>query len=148
MLYQENPDVFWSIIISMYLGNLILLVLNLPLIPYLARLLALPRQLLVPFILFFSLIGVYLVSFNTFDIHVMTGFAVAAIFLRLFNYPMAPLILGFILGGMIEDNLQRTLTLYDGSVAFLWDRPVSLCIGILTVLVLLTPLIRTLSRKR
>ena len=148
MLYQENPDVFWSIIISMYLGNLILLVLNLPLIPYLARLLALPRQLLVPFILFFSLIGVYLVSFNTFDIHVMTGFAVAAIFLRLFNYPMAPLILGFILGGMIEDNLQRTLTLYDGSVAFLWDRPVSFGIGILTVLVLLTPLIRTLSRKR
>jgi putative tricarboxylic transport membrane protein len=147
MLYQENPDVFWSIIISMYLGNLILLILNLPLIPYLARLLALPRQLLVPFILFFSLIGVYLVSFNTFDIHVMTGFAVAAIFLRLFNYPMAPLILGFILGGMIEDNLQRTLTLYDGSVAFLWDRPVSFGIGILTVLVLLTPLVRALSRK-
>ena len=146
LLYQENPDVFWSIIISMYFGNLILLALNLPLIPYLARLLTLPRQLLVPFILFFSLIGVYLVSFNTFDIHVMTGFAVAAIFLRLFNYPMAPLILGFILGGMIEDNLQRTLTLYDGSLAFLWERPVSLVITILTVLVLLTPLIRIRGR--
>ena len=147
LLYQESPDVFWSIIISMYFGNLILLVLNLPLIPYLARLLALPRQLLVPFILFFSLIGVYLVSFNTFDIHVMTGFAVAAIFLRLFHYPMAPLILGFILGGMIEDNLQRTLTLYDGSLSFLWDRPVSLVIAILTVLVLLTPIVRTFSGR-
>jgi len=142
MLFQENPDVFWSVIISMYFGNLILLMLNLPMIPYIARLLALPYQLLVPFILFFSLIGVYLVSFNTFDIHVMTGFAVAAIFLRLFDYPMAPLILGFILGGMMEDNLQRTLTLYDGSLAFLWERPVSFTISVLIVAVLLTPVIR------
>ena len=148
MLFQENPDVFWSVIISMYFGNLILLMLNLPLIPYIARLLALPYQLLVPFILFFSLIGVYLVSFNTFDIHVMTGFAVAAIFLRLFDYPMAPLILGFILGGMMEDNLQRTLTLYDGSLAFLWERPVSLGIAVLIVVVLLTPLYRMRKNRR
>lgn len=147
-LFQENPVVFWSVIISMYFGNVILLVLNLPLIPYIAKLLTLPYQLLVPFILFFSLIGVYLVSFNTFDIHVMTGFAVAAVFLRLFSYPMAPLILGFILGGMMEDNLQRTLTLYDGSVSFLWERPVSLAIGILIVLVTITPVLRTLLAIR
>jgi putative tricarboxylic transport membrane protein len=143
-LFQNNPEVFWSVIISMYIGNVILLILNLPLIPYIARLLALPRQLLVPLILFFSLIGVYLVSFNTFDIYMMTAFAVAAIFLRLFNYPMAPLILGFILGGMIEDNLQRTMTLYDGSFAFLWQRPVSLAITILLIAVLIVPAVRTL----
>jgi putative tricarboxylic transport membrane protein len=146
-LFQTNPEVFWSVIISMYIGNVVLLVLNLPLIPYIARLLALPRQLLVPLILFFSLIGVYLVSFNTFDIYMMTGFAVAAIFLRLFNYPMAPLILGFILGGMIEDNLQRTMTLYDGSFAFLWQRPVSLGISVVLVAVILLPLIRALRAK-
>ncbi|MDH4107218.1 MAG: tripartite tricarboxylate transporter permease [Gammaproteobacteria bacterium] len=147
-LLTNNPDVFWSVILSMYLGNLILLVLNLPLIPYIARLLLLPRQLLVPFILFFSLVGVYLVSFNTFDIYLMAGFSVAAIFLRLFAYPMAPLILGFILGGMMEDNLQRTLTLYDGSLAFLWDRPVSLAIGIATLAVLATPALRALFLAR
>ncbi len=141
-LFQNNPQVFWSVIISMYIGNVILLVLNLPLIPYIAKLLALPRQLLVPFILFFSLIGVYLVSFNTFDIYMMTGFAVAAIFLRLLNYPMAPLILGFILGGMIEDNLQRTMTLYDGSFAFLWQRPLSLAITVLLIGVMLVPVLR------
>ncbi|MED5420458.1 MAG: tripartite tricarboxylate transporter permease, partial [Pseudomonadota bacterium] len=84
-LFQNNPDVFWSVIISMYIGNLILLILNLPLIPYIARLLALPKQLLVPLILFFSLIGVYLVSFNTFDIYMMTAFALVAICLRLFD---------------------------------------------------------------
>ena len=101
-----------------------------------------------PIILFFSLIGVYLVSFNTFDIFMMTGFAVAAIFLRLFGYPMAPLILGFILGGMIEDNLQRTMTLYDGSIAFLWQRPVSLAITVLTVAVILVPIGRNLREMR
>ena len=146
-LFHDNPDVFWSVIISMYIGNVILLILNLPLIPYIARLLALPRQLLVPLILFFSLVGVYLVSFNTFDIAMMTGFAVAAIFLRLFGYPMAPLILGFILGGMREDNLQRTMTLYDGSLRFIWERPVSLGITILLGLVVLVPVIRALRRR-
>lgn len=146
-LFQNNPQVFWSVIISMYIGNVILLVLNLPLIPYIARLLALPRQLLVPFILFFSLIGVYLVSFNTFDIYMMTAFAVAAIFLRLFSYPMAPLILGFILGGMIEDNLQRTMTLYDGSFAFLWLRPVSLAITIVLIGVALVPILKSFRSK-
>ena len=143
-LFQNNPDVFWSVIISMYIGNLILLILNLPLIPYIARLLALPKQLLVPLILFFSLIGVYLVSFNPFDIYMMTAFALVAICLRLFDYPMAPLILGFILGGMMEDNLQRTMTLYDGSFRFLWERPVSFGIAILLVAVVLTPIVRGL----
>ena len=145
-LFQNNPEVFWSVIISMYIGNVVLLVLNLPLIPYIAKLLLLPYQLLVPIILFFSLIGVYLVSFNTFDIFMMTGFAVAAIFLRLFGYPMAPLILGFILGGMIEDNLQRTMTLYDGSVSFLWQRPVSLAIAVLILAVILVPISRSLRK--
>lgn len=147
-LFQSNPEVFWSVIISMYIGNVILLVLNLPLIPYIARLLALPRQILVPLILFFSLIGVYLVSFNTFDIYMMTAFAVVAIFLRLFGYPMAPLILGFILGGMMEDNLQRTLTLYDGSLRFLWERPVSLGITVLLIFVAMTPVVRGIRDRR
>jgi putative tricarboxylic transport membrane protein len=132
-LFQNNPQVFWSVIISMYIGNVVLLVLNLPLIPYIARVLVLPRQLLVPLILFFSLIGVYLVSFNTFDIYMMTAFAVAAIF-----------ILGFILGGMIEDNLQRTMTLYDGSFSFLWQRPVSLAITVILIAVVLVPIGRAL----
>lgn len=147
-LFHTNPEIFWSVIISMYIGNVVLLVLNLPLIPYIARLLALPKQLLVPLILFFSLIGVYLVSFNTFDIYMMAGFALAAIFLRLFDYPMAPLILGFILGDMMEDNLQRTMTLYDGSLSFLWQRPVSLGIAILLLLVVLTPVIGAIRTRR
>ncbi len=140
-MYVDNPALFWSVIISMYIGNAVLLVLNLPLIPYIAKLLTIPKQLLLPLIIFFSLIGVYLVTFNNFDIYMMTLFAVVALFLRIIDYPMAPMILGFILGGMMEDNLRRALTISDGSLAFLWERPITLSILILTVILLLMPLI-------
>ena len=140
-MYVDNPALFWSVIISMYIGNVVLLVLNLPLIPYIAKLLTIPKQLLLPLIIFFSLIGVYLVTFNNFDIYMMTLFAVVALFLRIIDYPMAPMILGFILGGMMEDNLRRALTISDGSFAFLWERPITLSILIITILMLFMPLI-------
>lgn len=140
-MYVDNPELFWSVIISMYIGNVVLLVLNLPLIPYIARLLTLPKKLLLPLIIFFSLIGVYLVTFNTFDIYMMTMFAVIALFIRIIDFPMAPMILGFILGGMMEDNLRRALTISDGSLAFLWERPITFTILIITVVLLLMPLL-------
>jgi putative tricarboxylic transport membrane protein len=143
-LFVDEPAIFWSVIVSMYVGNLFLLVLNLPLIPYIARLLMVPRPYLVPIIMFFSLMGVYLVSFNTFDIQMMVIIAVIAVILRLLAFPMAPLLLGFILGGMMEDNLRRALTLADGNWSFLWDRTTTLVLMILTVLVLLTPVWRWL----
>jgi len=146
-MYVDNPTLFWSVIVSMYLGNLVLLVLNLPLIPYIAKLLTLPKQLLLPLIIFFSLIGVYLVTFNNFDIYMMTLFAVVALFLRIIDFPMAPMILGFILGGMMEDNLRRALTISDGSLAFLWERPITLTILILTVIMLLMPLVSEIYGK-
>ena len=140
-MYVDNPELFWSVIISMYIGNVVLLVLNLPLIPYIARLLTLPKKLLLPLIIFFSLIGVYLVTFNTFDIYMMTMFAVVALFIRIIDFPMAPMILGFILGGMMEDNLRRALTIHDGSLAFLWERPITFTIFIITIILLLIPLL-------
>ena len=140
-LFTERPEVFWSVIISMYIGNVVLLILNLPLIPYIARLLTLPGKFLVPLVLFFSLCGVYLVSFNTFDIQMMVFFAVAAIGLRLFGYPMAPLILGFVLGRMMEENLRRALEIHDG-YRFLWERPITAGIMLITILVLIAPLLQ------
>ncbi|MBT6613249.1 MAG: tripartite tricarboxylate transporter permease, partial [Deltaproteobacteria bacterium] len=147
-LFIDRPEVFWSVIISMYVGNIILLILNLPLIPYIARLLAVPKQFLVPIVLFFSLIGVYLVSFNTFDIQMMVFMAAIALLLRLLDFPMAPMLLGFILGGMMEDNLRRALAISDGSISFLWERPITLIILIITVLTLLSPLRSFFSKTR
>ena len=145
-LYAENPEIFWSVIISMYLGNVVLLILNLPLIPYIARLISIPRQFLIPLILFFSLIGVYLVTFNAFDLYLMVGFAILAAFLRFLNYPLAPILLGFVLGDLLEDNLRRALLINDGQLSFLWNRPITRTILIFTFLVLLLPLGRQLIR--
>ncbi len=146
-LFIDEPEIFWSVIVSMYFGNLILLFLNLPLIPYIARLLSIPRQFLIPSIMFFSLMGVYLVSFNTFDIQMMVVIASIAILLRLMDFPMAPLLLGFILGGMLEDNLRRAVTISNGELSFLWERPTTLILLTLTLLVLTSPLARYLVRN-
>ena len=133
---------------SMYFGNIVLLILNLPLIPYFAKVLAMPKSVLTVMILFFSLIGVYLVSFNTFDLFMMVGFAVVALILRLLSFPMAPLLLGFILGDMIERNFRRSMMISDGSLSFLWDRPLTLSIFIISILVLLFPLKDYLMQRR
>ncbi len=146
-LFVEHPDVFWSVIISMYFGNIVLVILNLPLIPYISKLLAVPRTVLLPMILFFSITGVYLVSFNTMDVFVMLLVAMAAIALRLANFPLAPLLLGFILGGLMEENLRRALMISDGELSFLWERPITLTFTVLAVLVLGSPLFVKLFQK-
>ncbi|CAM4268454.1 tripartite tricarboxylate transporter permease [Pseudoalteromonas sp. SG43-7] len=148
MLMQENPSVFWAVIVSMYFGNIVLLILNLPLIPYFAKVLAMPKSVLTIMILFFSLIGVYLVSFNTFDLFMMVGFAVVALVLRLLAFPMAPLLLGFILGDMIERNFRRSMMISDGSLSFLWERPLTLSIFVISILVLLFPLKDFITQRR
>ncbi|MDB4002536.1 tripartite tricarboxylate transporter permease [Oceanospirillaceae bacterium] len=138
-LYLDHPDIFWSVIISMYFGNLVLLILNLPLIPYISRLLAIPPQILNPLIIFFSIIGVYLVSFNTFDIQMMVFITLMAVGLKMLDFPMAPMLLGFILGGMLEKNLSRALVVSDGSFDFLWNRPLTLSIMCATITILMLP---------
>lgn len=147
-LYVDHPAVFWSVIISMYLGNIILLILNLPLIPYISKLLEIPRQFLTPIILFFSLIGVYLVSFNTVDLVMMVVVGVVAVVFRVLNFPLAPLLLGFILGGMLEENLRRALLISDGSLQFLWQRPITATILLITIATLLIPILASWRQAR
>jgi len=92
--------------------------------------------------------GVYLVTFNDFDILMMVLFCVAAMALRLMNFPMAPLLLGFILGGLMEDNLRRALLIYDESLSFMWERPLTLGINLATLFVLFFPMIRSFIASR
>ena len=113
----------------------ILLILNLPLIPYIARVLATPKNFLIPLILFFSVTGIYLMSFNNFDIFLMIGIAVIATFLRLYDFPMPPLILAFVLGGLMEETLRRSLLISNGSPSFLWDRTLTAIILIFTIII-------------
>jgi len=147
-LYVEQPEIFWAVIISMYIGNIVLLVLNLPLIPYIARILAIPKNILVPLVLFFSVTGVYLISFNAFDIYFMAIVAILSLILRTLNYPMPPLILGFILGGMLEKNLRRALLINDGSYSFLWERPISLFLFILMIAIILLQIYQGIKKRK
>ncbi|SLN43065.1 Tripartite tricarboxylate transporter TctA family protein [Pseudoruegeria aquimaris] len=136
-LMVDDPQIFWAVIVSMYIGNVILLILNLPLIPYIAKVLAVPRNYLIPFILFFTLMGAYIGQNNATELLLLVGFGVAATVLRFADYPLAPLLIGFILGRMLEDNFARSMQLYDG-IGFILERPMTL--GLLAVAVLLVVL--------
>lgn len=102
MLVTEKPALFWGVIMSMYVGNIFLLIINLPLIPYFARILDIPRPMLISLIAVFCLVGVYGISFNTFDLYLLLAFGILGFFLRKFKFPAAPFILAFILGDMLE----------------------------------------------
>ena len=133
-LMIDEPEIFWAVIISMYVGNVILLILNLPLIPYIAKVLAVPRNFLIPFILFFTLMGAYIGQNNATELLLLVGLGVCATALRFADYPLAPLLIGFILGSMLEDNFARSMQLYDG-MGFILERPMTL--GLLAIAVLL-----------
>lgn len=146
-LMVDQPDVFWGVIISMYIGNLVLLILNLPLIPYIAKLLTVPRNFLIPFILFFTLMGVYIGQNNATELLVLVGLGVMATVFRFANFPLAPLLIGFILGPMLENNFARSIQLYDG-VSFLWERPLTGALLFVAVLLAMLPSLRARFTKR
>ncbi len=137
-LMLDEPQVFWAVIMSMFIGNLVLLILNLPLIPYIAKILTIPRNYLIPFILFFTLMGAYIGQNNATELLLLVGFGVCATALKFADYPLAPLLIGFILGGMLEDNFARSMQLYDG-IAFIWQRPMTLGLLLIAVALVLLP---------
>jgi putative tricarboxylic transport membrane protein len=140
-LMVDQPEIFWSVIISMYLGNVILLILNLPLIPYIAKVLTVPRTYLIPFILFFTLMGSYIGQNNATELLILVGLGVFATLLRFANYPLAPLLIGFVLGSMLENNFSRAMQLYDG-FSFIWNRPMTIGLLIIALLLVVAPLLR------
>ncbi|MEM7442789.1 MAG: tripartite tricarboxylate transporter permease [Pseudomonadota bacterium] len=137
-LMVDEPQIFWAVIISMYLGNLVLLILNLPLIPYIAKILAVPRNFLIPFIIFFTMMGAYIGQNNATELLLLTGLGVVATILRLADYPLAPLLIGFILGPMLENNFARSMQLYDG-IGFIVERPMTLGLLVFAALLIFLP---------
>lgn len=140
-LMIDNPDIFWAVIISMYIGNVVLLILNLPLIPYIAKLLTVPRSYLIPFILFFTLIGAYIGQNNATELLILVGLGVFATILRAADYPLAPLLIGFILGSILENNFARAMNLGDGP-GFIVERPMTLGLLVIGVGLILLPTYR------
>ena len=125
LFYIQHPDIFWGILASMYLGNVMLLVLNLPLIPLWVGLLRVPYQILFPLIILFCLIGVYTIQNSVFDVIVMMVFAVFGYVLKKYEFEEAPLVLAFILGPMLEGSFRQALIIADGNFMAFFMRPIA-----------------------
>lgn len=145
---NEEPALFWGIIASMWVGNLMLVLLNLPLIGMWVRLLTVPYHLLFPAIMAFCCIGVYTVNSNAFDLYAMALFGFAGYLLVKLDFEPAPLLLGFILSPMLEENLRRAMLLSRGDATVFVSRPISAGLLIVAALLLLLLISPRLRKKR
>jgi putative tricarboxylic transport membrane protein len=148
LLVTEKPDVFWGLVASMYIGNIMLMVLNLPLIGLWVRLLRVPYPLLAPLILVFVVIGAYSVNNSIFDVGTTIVFGAFGYLMRKFNFEPAPLVLAMILGPQLEASLRRSLIYSRGDLLVFFERPIAAALMALALLMLLSPVLRwALSRK-
>ncbi len=147
LLLKNHPDVFWGVISSMYIGNIMLLVLNLPLIPMWVQVLKVPAKLLYTLILLFCLIGAYSMNNSVFDVFVMIVFGVVGYLFRKFDYEGAPLVLAFVLGPMLDLNLRQALLVSEGSFLAFFTRPISAVTLGLTAILLITAVLPFVTKK-
>lgn len=138
-MFQQHPNVVWGLIASMYVGNAMLLLLNLPLVGLFVRLLAVPSWFLIPAVLAVSFIGVYAVNNNPFDLLLMTVFGLVGYVMRRLDFPLAPVLLGLVLGYLMEVNLRRAMAISNGDVGFLFSSPIAIALWVLAGFSLFAP---------
>jgi putative tricarboxylic transport membrane protein len=148
LLIKNSPDLFWGVIASMYIGNLMLLILNLPLIPIWMSVLKIPYSYLSAFIILFCLIGAYSLNNSTTDIYVAVIFSLVGLVMKKFEFEGAPLVLAFVLGPLLETALRRSLILSDGSLLIFVQRPLSAAFILFSAVVLVAPLFSKLRLGR
>jgi putative tricarboxylic transport membrane protein len=148
MLINEQPDLFWGLIASMYIGNTMLLLLNLPLVGLFASILRVPQGILLPLVTLFCFIGAYSLNNSLVDVGIMIAFGIFGYFLRKTNYDPAPLILGMILGPMMERALRQSLLMSRGSPEIFIDRPISAVMLGIAAVFLLYSLYRWVESRR
>jgi putative tricarboxylic transport membrane protein len=146
-LIKEHGDLFWGVIGSMYIGNIMLVILNLPLIWLWVKVLEIPQRILLPLILLLCIIGAYSTNSSTHDLKLLLGFGIAGYIMRKFEYELAPLLLAFVLGPIMEKNLRQTLIISQGSFIIFIERPIAIiCFG-LTFLLFLSIFIPSFKRR-
>ncbi len=148
LLLTEHPEVFWGLIASMYVGNVMLLFLNLPAAPLFASILRLPYSVIAVAILGISIAGAYSLNNSLFDVWVALAFGVLGYLMKRFDYPAAPLILGLVLGPLIEMSLRQSLTISHGSLAIFLTRPGSAVLLAIGLAALMGPVLFTLIRSK
>ncbi len=147
-LISKYPDFFWGTIMSMYLGNVMLLVLNLPLIGLWVQVLKVPYPILFPLILLFCLVGVFSLNYSQVEVWLMIGFGLFGYLARKFRLEMAPLVLALVIGPMMENNLRLSLIISQGDPMVFLERPISAAFIIVVLLLLTSPLVPWVGRRR
>jgi putative tricarboxylic transport membrane protein len=148
LMMQQSPDVFWGLVASMYVGNIILLIMNLPLVGVFAQILRVPLYILHPTILGVAIAGAYSASGNMFDVGLLAFFGILGFGMSKLGFPTAPLILGFVLGDAMERAVRQSLTMSNGDPMILIDRPISAVLLVLAALILVSPLLRRVRTAR
>jgi putative tricarboxylic transport membrane protein len=148
-LLEEHPRIFWGVVGSMYIGNTMLLLLNLPLIGIWVRLLKIPYSILFPFIFLFCLIGAYTVGNNVQDVYIMILFGILGYLMKKYDYEPAPLVLAFVLGPMFENAFRQSLIISGGSPLIFLSRPIAATFLVISLVLLVSPLaLRVLGKQR
>ncbi len=147
MLFEKEPKLVWGLIASLFIGNLLLLVLNLPLAPAWAKLLQIPRHYLYAGILLFASLGAYAVNLQTFDLVLLLIFGLLGLLMLRFGLPVLPLIIGVIIGPRAELQLRRALQVGGGDVSYLLSEPMAVGIYVVIAVVLAWPLLRRVVRR-
>ncbi len=147
LLFTSNPEFVWGLIASMYIGNVMLIIQNMPMIGLWVRLLKVPYKILMPLIITISAVGVFATDNNIADVWVMIIFGAIGYIMRKMKYPAAPMVLALVLGPMVEMSLRQSLTISHGNVAIFFTRPISAVLSIFAILSLFAPLFRILWEK-
>ncbi len=149
VLFDAQPQLVWGLIASLFVANVMLLLMNVPMVRLFASMLSIPPRLLVPGILAVSFIGVYAINATRFDLLMVVGIGVIGYFLRKMNVPMAPMVLGVVLGNMMEQNLRRALSITNGEIGILFESPISKGLWVAAILVgIVPPLLRKLAHRK
>jgi putative tricarboxylic transport membrane protein len=144
----KNPDLFWGMIASMWIGNAMLVIINLPLVGMWVKLLKVPYRLMFPAILIFCCIGIYSINNSAEDVYFTAFFALAGYILIKLGYEPAPMLLGFVLGKLMEEKLRQALILSRGNFMTFIERPVSGVLLGVAVLMLIVALLPSINKKR
>ncbi len=147
-LIQEHPQLFWGVVASMYIGNVMLVLLNLPAIGFWVRVLSVPYRILFPLILLFCLVGVYGVNSNLWEVMIMIIFGIVGYLMRKFKYEPAPFVFAFVLGRLMEESLRQSLRLSKGSFGIFFTRPISCILIVIGIFLFSVPVLPWFKRKR
>ncbi|MET3368123.1 UNVERIFIED_CONTAM: putative tricarboxylic transport membrane protein [Jeotgalibacillus campisalis] len=146
-LFTEHSEIAWAIIASLFIGNLLLLLLNVPLVGLWTSILRVPASILTALILLFMVIGAYTINFNVFDVFVMIGFGLLGLALRHLDIPLAPMVLTLVLGPLMERSLRESLEISQGDFGIFVNRPISMVLIGVGVLIVLSPLLKLRKPK-